>query len=266
MPHALRLILSALFVAQVYAAMLPVALIVLPWAVVDRRGAMAGVRIWCRWARFSAHWMVGLRTEIRGPVPQGEVLIASKHQSFLDIILLCSVLPRPRFVMKQELRRVPILGWFALRIGCIPVDRGRGARAIQDMVDHVARHRDEAGQIVIYPQGTRVAPGAHLPYKIGTGVLYRALGQPCVPVAANVGLFWPRRGVLRRPGLAVIAFLPQIPPGLPMRDFMTRIETEIETASDALMAEAGFVALPPPPAAQAAPEASNPEAGKAPEP
>jgi len=246
MPQALRLILSLLYVGQAYAAMVPVALIVLPWAVVDRRGAMAGVRIWCAWARFSARWMVGLRTEVRGPVPRGEVLIAAKHQSFLDIIILCSVLPRPRFVMKQELRRVPILGWFALRIGCIPVDRGRGAKAIQDMVAHVAQHREEAGQIVIYPQGTRVAPGAHLPYKIGTGVLYNALGQACVPVAVNVGLFWPRKGVLRKPGLAVVEFLPEIPPGLPMRAFMTRVESEIEAASNALMAEAGFIPRSPP--------------------
>jgi 1-acyl-sn-glycerol-3-phosphate acyltransferase len=245
MPYSMRLILSALFVGQVYAAMLIVALIVLPWAVVDRRGALAAVRMWCTWTRFSARWMIGLRTEVRGPVPEGEVLIAAKHQSFLDIILLGSVLPQPCFVMKQELRRVPVLGWFALRIGCIPVDRSRGAKAIQDMVKHVAQHRDEAGQIVIYPQGTRVAPGAHMPYKIGTGVLYNALGQACVPVAVNVGLFWPRKGVMRKPGLAVIEFLPEIPPGLPMRAFMARVEAEIEAASTALMAEAGF-RLPPP--------------------
>lgn len=244
MIHALRLLISALYVGQVYFAMLPVGLAFLPWAIIDRRGALGAVRVWCRWARFSARWMIGLQTEVRGTIPRDEVLIAAKHQSFLDIILLSSVLPQPRFVMKKELRRVPIFGWFAVRIGCIPVDRGRRAQAIHDMLDHVRRHRDQAGQIIIYPQGTRVAPGAYLPYKIGAGILYQAVAQRCVPVAANVGLFWPRRGVMRRPGLAVIEFLPEIPPGLPVRAFMERLETEIESASGALMAEAGFPSRP----------------------
>ncbi len=226
---------SLVFVAQIYVMMAVLAIVYTPWAIVDRRGAYAGVRAWCRWVRWSARWMVGLDSQVRGPVPQGEVLVAAKHQSFFDIIILVSELPRPKFIMKTELNRAPILGWYARRIGCISVDRGRRGQAIRQMIEDVAKRRALPGQLIIYPQGTRVAPGGYLPYKLGSGILYGELGQSCVPVATNVGLFWPRRGIIRRPGRAVVEFLPPIPAGLARDTFMHRIEDEIETASNRLM-------------------------------
>jgi len=231
---------SALFVGQIYAMMALMAVVFTPWAMVDRRGAYAAVRTWCRWVRWSARWMVGLRTEVRGAVPTGEVLIASKHQSFLDIILIVSEVPRPKFIMKRELKWAPILGWYALRIGCVPVDRGRRAEAMRQMVRGVRDGTAPPGQLIIYPQGTRVAPGVARPYKIGTAVLYAETGQDCVPAATNVGLFWPRRGILRKPGRAVVEFLPPIRAGLDNAAFMAELERVVETRSDALMAEAGF--------------------------
>ena len=231
---------SAVFIAQMYAMMALMAMVFTPWAIVDRRGAFAGVRTYCRWVRFTARVLVGLRSEVRGPVPQGEALIAAKHQSFFDIILIVSAVPRPKFIMKRELVWAPILGWYALRIGCVPVDRGKRGAAIRQMMEGVARGAQLPGQLIIYPQGTRVAPGAHRPYKIGTGHLYAQLGQPCVPAATNVGVFWPRRGILRRPGIAVVEFLEPIAPGMPVEAFMAQLERVIEGASDRLMAEAGF--------------------------
>ena len=142
--------------------------------------------------------------------------------------------------MKRELIYAPFLGLYALRIGCIPVDRGKRGAAISKMKEAVAKGSGQPGQLIIYPQGTRVAPGAVVPYKVGAGLLYDQLGQPAVPVATNVGIFWPRHGILRKPGLAVVEFLPAIAPGEDPHSFMTRIETEIEAASDRLMAEAGF--------------------------
>lgn len=186
--------------------------------------------------------MVGLKSEVRGDIPTGEVLIASKHQSFFDIILIVSVVPEPKFVMKQELRWAPILGWFAKRIGCVPVDRGKKAAAVQQMVAGVRDPEAPPGQLIIYPQGTRVAPGVARAYKSGVGALYIALEQPCYPAATNVGVFWPRHGILRKPGLAVVEFLPAIAPGLALPEFMSRLEDDVETASNRLMEDAGFVA------------------------
>jgi len=236
----MRWLLSALFVGQMYLMMAVLALVFTPPALVSRDWAFRGIRAYCRWVRWSARWMVGLRSEVRGAVPSGEVLIASKHQSFLDIIMICSVVPRPKFVMKSSLKWAPILGWYALRIGCVPVDRGKRTRAVEQMVRGVRESRAGPGQLIIYPQGTRVAPGAYLAYKVGVAVLYEQLGQPLVPAATNVGVFWPRTGIYRKPGLAVVEFLDPVPPGRPAAEVLKEVEAKVEARSNTLMREAGF--------------------------
>lgn len=238
MRQGLRWLVSLLFTMQIYFVMFVLGIVFAPWALVSREGAFAACKTYCRWVFFSARWMLGLRTEVRGRVPQGEVMVAAKHQSFLDILMIFHALPRPKFIMKRELLRAPIIGLYAKRLGCVPVDRGKGGVAIARMVEDVAREFLDPGQLVIYPQGTRVPPGVHKPYKSGSAVLYGELNQPCIPAATNVGLFWPRRGVMRKPGLAVVEFLEPIPPHLERAEFMTRLEQGIETRSDALMEEA----------------------------
>lgn len=240
MRTALQYVLSLIFIVQMYLAMAVYALWWTPFVLFRRDAAFDAVHAYCRWVRASAAVLVGLRSEIRGEVPGDEVLIAAKHQSFFDIILIVSALPRPKFIMKKELLRAPIVGWYGKRIGCVPVDRGRRGEALKQMVADVRSGLAAPGQLIIYPQGTRVAAGATKPYKVGVGVLYSQIGQDCVPAATNVGVFWPRHGLLRKPGLAVVEFLPRIPAGLTVEEFMARIEPEVEGASDRLMAEAGF--------------------------
>lgn len=237
---ALQWLRSLVYTAQIYAAMLLLGIVFAPYAIASPQGARLACKTYCRWAIWSARWMIGLRCEVRGEVPQGEVLIAAKHQSFLDILLIFEAVPTPKFIMKRELLWTPVIGLYAKRLGCVPVDRGKRGAAIAKMKADVARGAAQPGQLIIYPQGTRVAPGATKPYKVGTGLLYDQLGQPCVPVATNVGLFWPKRSLLRTPGLAVIEFLPAIAPGLAVPEFMRRLEAEVETHSNRLMAEAGF--------------------------
>ena len=130
--------------------------------------------------------------------------------------------------------------WHALRAGFVAVDRGKRGAAIKQMLADVQNGTTGSGQLIIYPQGTRTAPGTYLPYKMGSAALYAQLGQTCIPVATNVGVFWPRHGIYRKPGVAVIEFLPPIEPGLSAEAFMARLETAIETTSNRLMAEAGF--------------------------
>lgn len=251
----MRWLISLVFVIQIYAAMVVLGLVFLPWAALSPKGARAACKTYCRWVIWTARIMVGIRAELRGPVPQGAVLLAAKHQSFLDILILFNALPAAKFIMKREILWTPVIGLYAWRIGCVPVNRGKRGAAIAKMVADVEKGRAEPGQLVIYSQGTRIAPGAQAPYKIGTGVLYDQLGQPCVPAATNVGLMWPRKGILRRPGVAVVEFLDPIPPGLPRDDFMALLETRVETASNRLLAEAGFVApdAPDAPPARTAP-------------
>ncbi len=235
-----QLLRSLVFIVQMYLAMVVLAIVFTPFAIFRRDMALRACHTYCRYVRWSAAWMVGLRSEVRGAVPEGAVLVAAKHQSFFDILIIFGALPRPRFIMKKQLKYAPILGWYALRLGCVPVDRGKRGQAIKQMVAAVKNSSREPGQLIIYPQGTRVAPGAHLPYKVGTAVLYDQLKQDCVPVATNVGVFWPRHGFFRKPGLAVVEFLPPIPAGEDPRAFLETLEKQVEGASNRLMAEAGF--------------------------
>ncbi|MGB5871977.1 MAG: lysophospholipid acyltransferase family protein [Albidovulum sp.] len=242
MKTAWQYVLSLIFIIQMYLAMPVMALWWTPIALVRRDGVFDAVHAYCNWVRRSAAFLVGLKSEIRGEVPQDEVIIASKHQSFFDIIMIVSVVPRPKFIMKKQLMWAPILGWYAKRMRCIPVDRGKRSLAMAKMVADVKASADQPGQLVIYPQGTRVAAGVRKPYKIGVGVLYDQLAQDCVPAATNVGVFWPRHGILRKPGLAVVEFLPRISAGDSVEAFMARLEREVEDTSNRLMSEAGFVA------------------------
>lgn len=237
---AVQWVRSLVFVVQMYLAMAILAVVFAPWALLSRNGAFAAAHTFCRWVRFTARVICGLRSEVRGTPPRHECVIAAKHQSFFDIILIFSAVPRGKFIMKRELLWAPFLGQYALRLGCVPVDRGKRGAAIARMKSDVAKGAADPGQLIIYPQGTRVAPGVKKGYKVGTGLLYDQLAQPCVPVATNVGVFWPKRSLLRQPGLAVVEFLPEIAPGLTVPDFMSRLETEVETHSNRLMAEAGF--------------------------
>ena len=234
----LQWLLSLVFIVQMYVAMLVIGVVLLIPTLIDRRYAHTACRSFCVWVCLSLRVICGLKTEVRGSVPQQECLIGAKHQSFLDIIMIFGAVPRGKFIMKKELVWAPVLGWYALRIGCVPVDRGKRGAAIHRMKAEVASGASLPGQLIIYPQGTRVAPGVKAPYKAGTAALYQQLGQDCIPVAANVGMFWPKRGILRRPGTAVVEFLPAIPPALDSAESMQRLEHAVESASDLLMAEA----------------------------
>ncbi|WP_227268950.1 lysophospholipid acyltransferase family protein [Roseobacter weihaiensis] len=236
----LQYLRSVVFIGQMYVAMPIFGLLFAPWALFDRRGAFAACKSYSRYVFWTAQWMVGIRCEVRGTPPTGEALVAAKHQSFLDIMMIFTALPAGKFIMKKEILMAPVIGLYAKKLGCVPIDRGKRGAAIDKMVADVNAGRTAPGQLIIYSQGTRVAPGVKMPYKVGTGILYDQLSQPCVPVATNVGVLWPKRGILRKPGVAVVEFLPTIAPGMERSAFMAKLEADVESTSDALMAEAGF--------------------------
>ncbi|MEL6233138.1 MAG: lysophospholipid acyltransferase family protein [Pseudomonadota bacterium] len=228
---------SLLFDALFYGLMTVMGILLAPAAALSRRAALWSMKRFVAIAFWLLRNLCGLHVEIRGGVPQRPVLVIAKHQSFLDVLILTHALPQPRFVMKAELKWMPVLGFYAWRIGCTPVVRASGAKALRRLVSDVER-TDLDGQVVIYPQGTRVAPGAKARYRPGAAVLYDRHGRVAVPVATNAGLFWGRRSLRRRPGRAVVEFLDPIAPGLPVPELMRRIEGRIEAASDALANEA----------------------------
>lgn len=204
------------------------------------KGAIIACRLYCVWVLWTARWILGLQSEIRGNIPTGEVIIAAKHQSFLDILMIFNAVPRAKFIMKRELLWTPFIGFYAKRLGCIPVNRGKKGVAIAKMVKDVALEFSEPGQLVIYPQGTRVAPKTYKPYKVGISILYEELGQPCIPVATNAGLFWPKNKIRMNSGLAIVEFLDPIAPNLPRKNFMSKLEQIVETRSNELIHETGL--------------------------
>ncbi len=240
MSQGFQWIRSLIFMIVIYVWMLILGIVYLPHAIFTKQGALRACKTYARSTMWLARWMVGIRCEVRGTVPTGEVVIGAKHQSFLDIIMIFNAIPHGKFIMKRELLWTPVIGMYARRLGCIPVNRGKKGAAVAKMVKDVAKEFAEPGQLVIYPQGTRVAPGVSKPYKVGTAILYSGLGFPCVPVATNAGVFWPRSGILRKPGLAIVDFLDPIEPGVERDAFLSRLEDVIETRSNALMKEVGF--------------------------
>ncbi|MFV0475907.1 MAG: lysophospholipid acyltransferase family protein [Pikeienuella sp.] len=234
----MRALRSALLMLWVYGLMGLLGLLFLPLAIWSRDGAYVAISIYLKCVFWGMRALCGLRAETRGPVPTGDVLVAAKHQSFLDVLILVRDLPRPRFVMKRSLVWAPILGFYALRIGASPVTRGKGWASVEEMMSELSRRRDLDGQLVIFPQGTRVKPGVEAPYKPGAHLIYRSYGLPCAPAAVNTGHFWPRTGIMRKPGVAVVEFMEPLPEGLSSHEFMTALTGRIEPASARLSEEA----------------------------
>ncbi len=237
---------SLLYVALFYVNTALFLVLGSPLLLGPRRWAMAGLKYH---ALTSIWWMrviVGTRLEVRGRenLPEGPALIASKHQSAWDTFGLIPLTRDPAMVMKQELLSLPLYGWFSRKFEMIPVQRELGPAALRRMALEAATRALQGRDIVIFPEGTRRPPGAPPAYKPGVALLYDKLNLPCVPVALNSGMFWPRRSLVRRPGVIVVEFLPAIPPGLPRKTFAATLQDAMETATARLVAEAQEAGVP----------------------
>lgn len=191
------------------------------------------------WAR-SDMWLLrvlgGQRVEVLGRenIPHGAALVASKHQAAWETLALLPLLPAGSIIMKKELMRIPIYGWYARHFGMIPVDRSAGVSALKQLAEDASMVLAEGRQVVIFPEGTRRPVGAAPDYKPGAFFLYERLGVPMVPVALNSGLLWPRKRYVRYPGTITVSFLPAIPPGIDRKTARARLITAIEEESDRL--------------------------------
>jgi 1-acyl-sn-glycerol-3-phosphate acyltransferase len=211
----------------------------LPFLFTPRAVTMRFGRFWAASVLVLLKLIVGLDHQIRGldRVPRGGCIIAMKHQSAWDALVLPVVLGDPAVVVKRELLLLPFYGWYAARAGSIAIDRKAGAGALRRMLVR-ARPVAAAGRpIVIFPEGTRVAPGERRAYQPGVAALYQALALPLVPAAVNSGLYWGRRSFVKRKGRIVLEFLEPIPPGRTRPRVMAELERRVETATAALLHE-----------------------------
>ena len=236
-PTPLIVLRSLLFEVWVYLVLAVVGLLFLPTLLGPPKLVLVPARLWATLISWGLKVIVGVRIEIRGLEhrPAGAALIAAKHQGMLDIVTPYHMVSQPCFVLKQELMRLPLFGWYCNRLGMIPVDRSAGSTALRSLV-HGTRERIAQGrQVIIFPEGTRQPIGAAPDYKPGVAALYREMEMPVTPVATNSGACWPPKGFIRYPGLVVFEFLPPIPPGLKRAAFMAALESAIEQASTALL-------------------------------
>jgi 1-acyl-sn-glycerol-3-phosphate acyltransferase len=212
----------------------------LPFLFTPRTVTMKFGRFWSGGVLVLLRTIIGLDYQVRGLdlIPRDGCIIAMKHQSAWDTLILPVVLGDPACVVKRELLLLPIYGWYAARAGSIAIDRKAGAGALRHLVAAARPIAAQGRPIVIFPEGTRLAPGAHLPYQPGVAALYQALALPLVPAAVNSGLFWGRRSFVKRRGRITLEFLDPIPPGWPRQRVMAELEQRIETAAAALMREA----------------------------
>jgi len=213
------------------------AIVGMPLLLAPRRWVVAWARTWIVfvlwWLRVTCrltHRVVGAEN-----LPKGPVIIACKHQSSWETLAFTLLFDDIAIVLKRELLFIPVVGWAMARAGNIAVARGDGAAALRGMVKQAKAVIADGRSIVIFPEGTRVAPGDQRDYQVGTAALYRQLGVPVVPMALNSGLFWGRRKFVKRPGTITLEILPPIPPGLPREAFMATLRERIEGATARLV-------------------------------
>ncbi|MBU6372999.1 MAG: 1-acyl-sn-glycerol-3-phosphate acyltransferase [Alphaproteobacteria bacterium] len=229
---------AGLFVLWFYGSMTVIGLLGMPLMLLSPRYGIDVARTWSAVSMWGLRWICGVKIRVDGKahIPQGAAIVAGKHQAQLDTVAPFVLLPRPAFVLKKELLAMPVFGYFAGRSGHIPVDREAQASALKTMLRAARKARDEGRQIVIFPEGTRHAPGEPSEYKIGVFALYRDLGVPCVPLALDTGRVWSKSGYKIKPGVTTFRFLEPIPPGLSRDAFMQTLQTRLDAESAALLA------------------------------
>jgi 1-acyl-sn-glycerol-3-phosphate acyltransferase len=230
---------SLAFNVAFYAHLILWLVLLIPATLLSRRGFMQMVKLWSRGSLWLMRVLAGTRFEVRGRdrIPAGGLLVASKHQSFWETFALVPLFDDPTYILKRELMWIPLFGWFLAKAGCVPVNRKAGSRALVEMNARARREAQGGRQIIIFPEGTRRPAGAPPAYKFGVAHLYESLGVPCLPVAVNSGLYWPRRSFLRHPGTVVLEVLDPIAPGLARDAFFRELQARLEAASDRLLAE-----------------------------
>jgi 1-acyl-sn-glycerol-3-phosphate acyltransferase len=231
---------SVLFNVLFYLNTVVFLIIGLPTFFMPYQAIVEVAKTWGRANLFLLRFVAGVKFELRGRdrIPPGALIVASKHQSAWETFALMHLFTSPAFVMKRELLWIPVFGWLMFKGRMVGVDRSAGMRALIGLAAAARAELARGRQLIIFPEGTRRPVGAEPAYKSGIAFLYAQADVPCLPVALNSGVFWPRRSILRRPGTVVVEILDPIPPGLDKKAFVARLEQAIEPATARLVAEA----------------------------
>jgi 1-acyl-sn-glycerol-3-phosphate acyltransferase len=225
---------SALFALIFYLGTAGAVLSAFAIARISPRALRRHARRWALFHRRCARILLGVRSKVEGEIPAGPVLFAAKHQSMYETLEVLVLLGDPAVVVKRELTSIPFWGAIAKKHGVIPVDRAGSATALRIMLKAARAAVAEGRSIVIFPEGTRVAPGEQPPLRAGFAGLYRQLHLPVVPVAIDSGRLWGRRQFVKRPGVITFRFGEPIPPGLPREEIEAHVHAAINVLENSL--------------------------------
>jgi 1-acyl-sn-glycerol-3-phosphate acyltransferase len=204
------------------------------------RQVQAIVRFYSHRMLWAMHWIAGIKVELAGRerLPAGAFILAAKHHSWGDGYVMFANVDKVAFVTGDHLEHIPLLRGILRKLGAIVVDSCGGPESRRALADSAAVAHREGRRILIYPEGHLAKAGERFRYRTGVFHMYRDFDMPVVPVATNLGLFWPQQDFRKNPGTATVEFLDPIPTGLARQDFMTRLEAAIETRTSELIAEA----------------------------
>ena len=209
----------------------------IPTFLMPRWGIVTIAQCWARSSIWLMRVICNTKVEYRGleKIPKGPLIVASKHQSMWETFALLQFFDQPLFILKRELKWIPLFGWYLIKANMIGIDRAAGGRSLLQMARRAGEAVRRGRQLIIFPEGTRTAVDSPPHYKTGVAQVYVDCGVTCLPVALNSGLFWPRRSFMRYPGTLVVEFLDPLPPGLLRREFIARVSTVVEDATNRLV-------------------------------
>ena len=152
----------------------------------------------------------------------------------METVLFHCIVPHVFYIFKRELLWIPLANLHAIKTGCIAINRSAGGSAMRCMLEKTKKHLSEGLNLVIFPEGTRVAPDAPTKCAPGIAFLYANCNVPVVPVALNTGYCWAKNKTLKHPGVVTVSFLKPIEPGLEKREFLHKLENELNSEQEKL--------------------------------
>ena len=223
----------------IYALLGIMGVLLWPYASISKENCLKVIKLYCDLVFWILKKVFNIKISVKGVLPDNSAsIVCSKHQSFLDVLILLKVLPEPKFIMKSELSWVPVLSTYARKIGCVNVKRSDKTKSRYALKDAISKEsNNQSGQLVIYPEGTRTIPGQEVEYKRGVLILFSSLNRPLYLVSTNAGFAWSKTGKFKENCNASINFLEKINYSKKTARNISYIRNKIEKDSQKLYKE-----------------------------
>ncbi len=225
------MIRNFLFSLSFFSGIIFISIIFLPSLLLPQKIALLGGKLMGYWSQYCLKIILSTNIVIKGKdnmIKDEKFFIASSHQSMFETFFLQTIFNSPVFILKNELIKIPIFGWYLKKIGSIPIKRDKVTKDNLNFFEHVSEKiQNSKRPIVIFPQATRVLPEDRPPFKKGASKIYEELDILCQPVAINSGYVWPKKGIKKTNKVITISILKPIKPGLQKEEFLKMLEKNI---------------------------------------